>query len=95
MNKKLQMYVDGATGAWIEMPSESKRVFVPFGRTRLNAIGLFYFRQHCHKEIKANIRSLTNGLAPYSSWKILASGRRILVIPMTGNQSSETAGKEK
>ncbi|MDA8705658.1 hypothetical protein N9M22_06345 [Litoricolaceae bacterium] len=95
MNKKFQMSANKATGTWIDIPSELLRVFVPFGRTRLNAIGLFYFRQHFHKEIEANIRSLTSGLSPCSSWKILGSGRRIFVAPMTGNQPNETTGREE
>jgi hypothetical protein len=89
------MPANNATGTWIDIPNELLRVFVPFGRTRLNAIGLFYFEQHFHKEIAANIESLTSGLSPCSSWKRLGSGRRIFVAPMTGNQSNETAGEEK
>ena len=95
MNKNFQMSANKATGTWIDIPGELLRVFVPFGRTRLNAIGLFYFRQHLSKEIKANIKSLTSGLAPCSSWKILGSGRRIFITPITGNQSNETAGREE
>jgi len=68
-------------GTWIDVPSVSIRAFVPFGRTKLNALGLFYFRQHFYKAVKAEFIANSNAPIQLASWVTLLCGRRVFVAP--------------
>jgi hypothetical protein len=70
-----------AIGTWIDVPSESLRVFVPFGKTRLNPMGLFYFRRHFHETIKKYLRLNTISLGETPAWITLFDSRRALIVP--------------
>ena len=52
MSKQFWPSIGPVTGTWFDIPQQSSRVYVPFGKTRLNRIGLFYFRNHHWRRIE-------------------------------------------
>ena len=83
MNSHSRSSATRALGTWIDVPSESVRVFVPFGKTRLNTLGLFYFRQHFYKQLKTKLKLSAIHPVKESPWIYLGNGRRGYVAPTT------------
>lgn len=87
MNKRILIR---ELGTWIDLPSASIRAFVPFGKTKLNALGLFYFRQHFYKAISAEFIANSTSSIQLASWVTLLCGRRVFVAPSNDPQPEIT-----
>ena len=55
MSKQTWPSIGPATGTWLDIPELSSRVYVPFGKTRLKKMGLFYFRRHHWRRIEQSL----------------------------------------
>ena len=78
---------DSLLGTWLYFRQFKVRVFVPFGKTRINTVGLFHFRKHYH----ARIRKFFNDSRPVScempQWVSLPAGPKIFVESSRRNLS--------
>ena len=55
MSKQFWPSIGPVTGTWFDIPQQSSRVYVPFGKTKLNSMGLFYFRRHHWRRIENSL----------------------------------------
>ena len=66
-------------GTWFDDQNNKYRVYLPFGKTRLNAMGLFYFRNHHWPEIRTLITSIRLERQELRGWFVLDGKRKFLV----------------
>ena len=78
MSKQSWPSVDPVTGTWFDIPELSSRVYVPFGKTRLNKMGLFYFRRHYWRQIEKSLDFVLTA-SEKSKWMKLPDGMNVFV----------------
>ena len=71
--------VGPVTGTWFDIPELSSRVYVPFGKTRLNKMGLFYFRRHYSRQIEKSLDFVQLTASEKSKWMKLPDGLKVFV----------------
>jgi len=79
MSKQLWPSVGPETGTWFDIPKLSYRVYVPFGRTRLNRMGLFYFRRHHWRRIEKSLGFVRLTAPEKSKWMQLPDEFKVFV----------------
>ena len=66
-------------GTWFDIPIQSSRVYVPFGKTRLNKMGLFYFRRHHRRRIEKSLDFVKLNTSEENKWMKLPDGLKVFV----------------
>ena len=79
MSKQSWPSVGPVTGTWFDIPELSSRVYVPFGKTRLNKMGLFYFRRHYWRQIEKSLDFLRLTASKKGKWMKLPDGLKVFV----------------
>jgi len=79
MSKRIWSWVGPMAGTWFDIPEQSTRVYVPFGKTRLNKIGLFYFRRHHWRRIEQSLNFVQLTASEKSQWMKLPDGLKVFV----------------
>jgi len=79
MSKQTWPSVGPVTGTWFDIPELSSRVYVPFGKTRLNKMGLFYFRRHYWRQIEKSLDFLRLTASKKGKWMKLPDGLKVFV----------------
>ena len=79
MSKRIWPSIGPVTGSWFDIPELSSRVYVPFGKTRLNTMGLFYFRRHYWRRIEKSVDFLQLTASEKSQWMKLPDGLKVFV----------------
>ncbi len=79
MNKRIWPSIGPVTGTWFDIPELSTRVYVPFGKTRLNKMGLFYFRRHYWRRIEKSLDLVQLTASEKSKWMNLSDGLKVFV----------------
>jgi hypothetical protein len=79
MSKQIWRSMGPVTGTWFDIPEQSSRVYVPFGKTRLNKMGLFYFRRHYWRRIEKSLNFLQQTASEKSKWMKLPDGLKVFV----------------
>lgn len=79
MSKQFWPSIGPVTGTWFDIPQQSSRVYVPFGKTRLNRMGLFYFRRHQWRRIEQLMDSVRLTASEKSKWMKLSDGLKVFV----------------
>jgi len=79
MSKRIWPSVGPVTGTWFDIPELSSRVYVPFGKTRLNKMGLFYFRRHYWRRIEKSLDFVQLTASEKSKWMKLIGGLKVFV----------------
>ncbi len=79
MSKQFWPSIGPVTGTWFDIPQQSSRVYVPFGKTRLNRMGLFYFRRHYWRRIEKSLDILRLTTFEEKKWVHLADGLKVFV----------------
>ena len=79
MSKQSWPSVGPVTGTWFDIPELSSRVYVPFGKTRLNKMGLFYFRRHYWRRIKKSLDFVQLTAPEESKWIKLPDELKVFV----------------
>ena len=79
MSKQNWPSIGPVTGTWFDIPKQSARVYVPFGKTRLNKMGLFYFRNHYWRRIEKTLDLVRLGTSGESKWIQLPDGLKLFV----------------
>ena len=79
MSKQFWPSIGPVTGNWFDIPQQSSRVYVPFGKTRLNRIGLFYFRNHHCRRIEQLLDSVRLTAPEEKKWVQLPDGLKVFV----------------
>lgn len=79
MSKRIWPSVGPVTGIWFDIPELSSRVYVPFGKTRLNKMGLFYFRRHHWRRIEKSLDFVQLAASKESKWMKLPDGMKVFV----------------
>ena len=74
-------------GTWFSFPTFNAQVYLPFGKTRLNALGLFYFRRRFCSEIRNLLLVQKTRRIEHPYWLTLPAGRRAFVTPVKQHQS--------
>ena len=79
MSKRIWPSIGPVTGSWFDIPELSSRVYVPFGKTRLNKMGLFYFRRHYWRRIEKSLDFLRLTTSKKGKWMKLPDGMKVFV----------------
>ena len=79
MSKRIWPSIGPVTGTWFDIPELSSRVYVPFGKTRLNKMGLFYFRRHYWRRIEKSLDTVRLTTSEEKKWVHLADGLKVFV----------------
>ena len=79
MSKQNWPSVGPVTGTWFDIPELSSRVYVPFGKTRLNKMGLFYFRRHYWRQIEKSLDFFRLTTSKKGKWMKLPDGLKVFV----------------
>jgi len=79
MSKRIWPAIGPITGTWFDVPKQSTRVYVPFGKTRLNKMGLFYFRRHYWRRIEKSLDFVQLTAPEKSKWMKLPDGLKVFV----------------
>ena len=79
MSKQIWPSIGPLTGTWFDIPKHSARVYVPFGKTRPNKMGLFYFRNHHWRRIAKSLDSVRLTAPEKTKWVKLSDGLKIFV----------------
>ena len=79
MSKRIWPSIGPVTGSWFDIPELSSRVYVPFGKTRLNKMGLFYFRRHYWRRIEKSLDFVQLTASEKSKWMKLIDGLKVFV----------------
>ncbi|MBL6810194.1 MAG: hypothetical protein ISQ57_06525 [Litoricola sp.] len=79
MSERIWTSIGPVTGTWFDIPKQSARVYVPFGKTRLNRMGLFYFRNHHWRRIEKSLDFLRLTASEEKKWVHLADGLKVFV----------------
>ena len=79
MSKQTWPSIGPVTGTWFDIPELSSRVYVPFGKTRLNRMGLFYFRNHHWRRIEQLLDSVRLTASEEDKWVKLPDGLKVFV----------------
>ena len=79
MSKQTWPSIGPVTGTWFDIPELSSRVYVPFGKTRLNKMGLFYFRRHHWQRIEKSLDSLRLDGSEKNKWVKLTDELKVFV----------------
>ena len=79
MSKRIWPSIGPVTGTWFDIPELSSRVYVPFGKTRLNKMGLFYFRRHYWRRIEKSLDIVRLTTSEEKKWVHLADGLKVFV----------------
>ena len=79
MSKQFWPSIDPVTGTWFDIPELSSQVYVPFGKTRLNKMGLFYFRRHYWRRIEKSLDIVRLTTSEEKKWVHLADGLKVFV----------------
>ena len=87
MNSIYKKATPTSLGTWFGFPTLNAQVYLPFGKTRLNALGLFYFRRHFGSEIRNLLLIQKTRIVAQPYWLTLPEGRRAFVTPVNQHQS--------
>ena len=79
MSERIWPSIGPMTGTWFDIPELSSRVYVPFGKTRLNKMGLFYFRRHYWRQIEKSLDFLRLTASKKGKWIKLPDGLKVFV----------------
>ena len=79
MSKQTWPSIGTMTGDWFDIPKQSARAYVPFGKTRLNRMGLFYFRRHHWQRIEKSLGFVRLTGSEENKWVNLSDGLKIFV----------------
>lgn len=79
MNNSSYPSIGPCLGTWFDDQNDRYRVHLPFGKTRLNAMGLSYFRNHHWPEIRTLITPIRLERQELSGWFVLDGRRKVLV----------------
>ena len=79
MSKRIWPSIGPVTGSWFDIPELSSRVYVPFGKTRLNKMGLFYFRNHHWRRIEKSLDFVRLTASEENKWLRLPDGLKVFV----------------
>ena len=79
MSKRIWPSIGPVTGSWFDIPELSSRVYVPFGKTRLNKMGLFYFRRHYWRRIEKSLDFVRLTASEENKWLRLPDGLKVFV----------------
>ena len=79
MSKRIWPSIGPVTGTWFDIPELSSRVYVPFGKTRLNKMGLFYFRRHYWRRRKKWLGFLRLTASEENKWMKLPDGSKVFI----------------
>ena len=79
MSKQTWPSIGPVTGTWFNISGQSTRVYVPFGKTRLNKMGLFYFRRHYSRQIEKSLDFVQLTASEKSKWMKLPDGMKVFV----------------
>ena len=79
MSKQTWPSIGPVTGTWFNISGQSTRVYVPFGKTRLNTMGLFYFRRHYWRQIEKSLDFVRLTASEKSKWMKLPDGLKVFV----------------
>ena len=79
MSRQTWPSIGPVTGTWFDIPELSSRVYVPFGKTRLNKMGLFYFRRHYWRRIEKSLDFVRLTASEKSKWMKLPDGLKVFV----------------
>ena len=79
MSKRIWPSIGPVTGTWFDITELSSRVYVPFGKTRLNKMGLFYFRRHYWRQIEKSLDFLRLTASKKGKWMKLPDGSKVFI----------------
>ena len=79
MSERSWPSIGSLTGTWFDIPEQSTRVYVPFGKNRLNRMGLFYFRNHHWRRIEQLLDSVRLTAPEEDKWVKLPDGLKVFV----------------
>ena len=79
MNKQGWPSIGTVTGTWFDIPKRAARVYLPFGKTRLNKMGLFYFRRHHWQRIEKSLDYLRRDESEKNKWVKLTDELKVFV----------------
>ena len=79
MSKQTWPSIGTVTGTWFDIPKLSCRVYVPFGKTRLNRMGLFYYSKHQWQRIEKSLGFVRLTGSEENKWVKLSDGLKIFV----------------
>ena len=79
MSERIWPSIGPMTGTWFDIPELSSRVYVPFGKTRLNKMGLFYFRRHYLRQIEKSLDFVRLTVSEKSKWMKLSDRLKVFV----------------
>jgi hypothetical protein len=79
MSKRIWPSIGLVTGTWFDIPNQPIRVYAPFGKTRLNEMGLFYLRRHYWRRIGKSLDSVRLTASEEDKWVTLPDGLKVFV----------------
>jgi hypothetical protein len=79
MSKQTWPSIGPVTGTWFDISGQSTRVYVPFGKTKLNKMGLFYFRRHHWRRIEKSLDFVRLNMSEKKKWMKLPDGLKVFV----------------
>ena len=79
MSKRIWPAIGPITGTWFDVPKQSTRVYLPFGKTGLNRMGLFYFRNHHWRRIEKSLDIVRLTASEEDKWMKLPDGLKVFV----------------
>ena len=79
MTKQSWPLIGPVTGTWFDIQEQSSRAYVPFGKTRLNRMGLFYFRNHHWRRIEKSLDFVRLTASEENKWLRLPDGLKVFV----------------
>jgi len=79
MSERIWPSIGPVTGTWFDIPKQSARVYVPFGKTRLNRMDLFYFRRHYWRQIEKSLDFVRLTASEENKWLRLPDELKVFV----------------
>ena len=79
MSNRLYPPVGPFLGTWFEDSASQYRIYLPFGKTRLNKMGLFYFRKHYWSRIERLMLSAKLDASEKRKWVDLTETQKVLI----------------
>ena len=79
MSNRLYPPVGPFLGTWFENGASQYRIYLPFGKTRLNTMGLLYFRKHYWSRIKRLMLSAKLDASEKRRWVDLTETQKVLI----------------
>ena len=93
MSDRLYPPVAPFLGTWFEDRTSEYRIYLPFGETRLNKMGLFYFRNHYWSRVEKLLLSAKLDASEQRRWVDLTETQKVLIEELEFPMCQQRRGK--